>query len=96
MAGEPSEDTIETFIAFTGSDRLTAVRYLKVKNNDVEIAANALFEGEDISGQEVFGASMVELWQGLIYSEIYIMGRIHMERRQRGCGSPRTAEFRLQ
>ncbi|KAM0719478.1 hypothetical protein Q7P37_005383 [Cladosporium fusiforme] len=52
MTTEPSDNDIETLIAFTGCSKDDSIRYLKAKNNNVESAMNALLDGEDISKQE--------------------------------------------
>jgi len=52
MRVEPSQDKIDELIAITGLSVDHARRYLKVKRNDVNAAANALFDGEDISKAE--------------------------------------------
>ncbi|KAF2218290.1 hypothetical protein BDZ85DRAFT_227119, partial [Elsinoe ampelina] len=50
--GEPTEADISMVVEITATDPETARRFLKVKNNNVEQAINALLEGEDISKAE--------------------------------------------
>ncbi|KAL1302537.1 hypothetical protein AAFC00_002920 [Neodothiora populina] len=52
MAIDASEEHITQVTEFAACDRDTACRYLKVKNNDVQAAIMAIFDGEDISQAE--------------------------------------------
>lgn len=52
MASEPSAELVDTVISFTSCSTTAAVRALKVKNNNVEAAVNALFDGEDLEKAE--------------------------------------------
>ncbi|KAF2170812.1 hypothetical protein M409DRAFT_63869 [Zasmidium cellare ATCC 36951] len=52
MAVEPDQESISTLSSITGCDGDTARRYLRVKQNNVEQAVNALLDGEDISKLE--------------------------------------------
>ncbi|KAF4548928.1 Hypothetical protein D9617_24g016410 [Elsinoe fawcettii] len=49
---EPTEENVSLVVDFAATDPETARRYLRVKNNSVEQAVNALFEGEDITKLE--------------------------------------------
>ncbi|EMC97362.1 hypothetical protein BAUCODRAFT_121820 [Baudoinia panamericana UAMH 10762] len=53
---EPSEEHIDMLMSVYGADRNTAWQYLKAKQNNVEQAANALMDGEDITQQLSAGA----------------------------------------
>ncbi|GAB7342555.1 hypothetical protein MBLNU457_g0733t2 [Dothideomycetes sp. NU457] len=52
MAIEPSDDNVAQVAEFSGCDKDTARRWLKVKNNEVESALMAILEGEDITKAE--------------------------------------------
>ncbi|KAK4501469.1 hypothetical protein PRZ48_007278 [Zasmidium cellare] len=52
MAVEPDQDSISSLCIITGCDPDTARRFLRVKQNNVDQAANALLDGEDISKLE--------------------------------------------
>ncbi|PPJ54634.1 hypothetical protein CBER1_06157 [Cercospora berteroae] len=52
MTMEPTDEQIETLINFTGTDAGTAKRFLRVKQCNVETAANAIFDNEDITKLE--------------------------------------------
>ncbi|KAF2484621.1 hypothetical protein BDY17DRAFT_248719 [Neohortaea acidophila] len=52
MPAEPEEEQVLGLMEFTGLMREQAIRYLKAKSNDVNAAATAFFDGEDISKVE--------------------------------------------
>ncbi|EGP84979.1 uncharacterized protein MYCGRDRAFT_95105 [Zymoseptoria tritici IPO323] len=52
MSAEPTADQVEQVINFTGTDRTTAIRFLKVKHNDPTAAVNAIYDEENIDALE--------------------------------------------
>ncbi|KAK6434459.1 hypothetical protein LTR95_009360 [Oleoguttula sp. CCFEE 5521] len=52
MAATVPETAIEEVIMITMAPRETAIRYLKVRNNDPSRAINSIMDGEDISKEE--------------------------------------------
>ncbi|CZT21447.1 uncharacterized protein RCC_07310 [Ramularia collo-cygni] len=52
MASEPSDESIGNVVAFTGCTPSVATRALRVKNNNVDAAMNAVLDNEDLEKLE--------------------------------------------